>query len=60
MINFTSSQSYESLSEGRQLRIISTDTSDAAVFRCHAENKAGKDDVEFDLEILCKFTISLS
>jgi len=39
------------LSGGRQLRVLTAAVSDTAVYRCLATNKAGKDNIDFNLAV---------
>ena len=43
---------YEIISEGRQLRIKNAALEDTAIYTCEARNKAGRDKVDFDAEVL--------
>ena len=52
-IDFSLPSPYKTTSQGRQLHILSA--RESAVFRCHASNIAGDDEIEFDLQVLCMF-----
>lgn len=43
---------YKQISNGRQLRVTNAQLTDSAEFSCKVRNKAGNDQVFFDLEVL--------
>ncbi|KAL4218919.1 Hemicentin-1 [Mactra antiquata] len=50
---------YEILSTGRQLRVKNAQLSDTAIYQCSAENKAGTDSIDFNLNVQVPAKIDL-
>ncbi|KAH9500753.1 Hemicentin-1, partial [Bulinus truncatus] len=52
LLDATNNPRYEILGGGRQLRIYSAQVKDRARYTCAANNRAGKDELDYDLSIL--------
>ncbi|KAI8779431.1 hemicentin-1, partial [Biomphalaria glabrata] len=52
LIDATNNPRYEILAGGRQLRIYSVQVKDKAKYTCAANNRAGKDELDYDLSVL--------
>ncbi|XP_064650190.1 hemicentin-1-like isoform X2 [Lineus longissimus] len=60
LLNVRSHPNLSLLAGGRQLRIVNSKVSDAAIFTCKVVNKAGEDALDFDLQVYVPPRIDVS